>query len=355
MLQQKGTITSNEIAQQPDAWTDAIRVLNEKRQEIATWFRQEAFGQVIFMGCGSSYNAAIVSSRNFNSLTGVTTFAYPSAEMFATPKLPYDDRRKTLLIVFSRSGQSTETIWAVDRIRQLSKNTKILVFCPYRESELIGKADQSIILEKAKEEGVFATKSFTTFIFAVKLLTGILLQNMSLLQELTKVPTLVDIKQRQIEMQKIGSGKILHVICGGSGAMYGIAAEGALLIKKMCTIPAEAYNSLELRHGNAAAGNNLSFVIIFASDHLKKAEGVIVSELAALKSPRMVICEEADPKLSLCDFVINLKSGLSEYSRDMLMMPVVQLMAFYMCIARGYNPDRPKHVVPVVKYKDPLT
>ncbi len=355
MLQQKGIITSKEIAEQPEAWTDTIRALNEKRQEIATWFRQEAFGQVIFMGCGSSYNAAIVSSRNFNSLTGVTSFAFPSSEMFAGQKLPYDDRRKTLLIVFSRSGQSTETIWAIDRIRQLSKNTKILSFCPYRESEIIARADQSIILEKAKEEGVFATKSFTTFIFAVKLLIGILLQNMNFLQELTRVPTLVDIKQRQIEMQKIGSGKILNVISGGSGALYGIACEGSLLVKKMCTIPAEAYTTLELRHGNAAAGNNLTLIVIFASEYLKKAEGVIVSELAALKSPRLVICEEADSKLGLADYVINLKSGLSEYARDMLMMPVVQLLAFYMCIARGYNPDKPKHVVPIVTYKDPLT
>jgi glutamine---fructose-6-phosphate transaminase (isomerizing) len=354
MLQQKGSIVFNEISQQPEAWQDCIRILNEKRQEFSGWFRQEAFGQVIFMGAGSSYNAGIVCSRNFSSLTGVTSYAFPSSEMFSNPKLPYDDRRKTLLIAFSRSGQSTETIWALDKIKQVSKNTKILALCPFGDSEIIAKADQALVLEKAKEEGIVATKSFTSFLFSVKLLTGILLQNMNFLQELTRVPSLFDVKKYQSEMQKISSSKFQSVICGGSGAFFGLALEGSKLVKTMCTTAAEAYHTLELRHGNAAAANNLTLIIIFASDHLKKGEGTVVSELAALKSPRMVICEEADSKLGLSDYVFPLKSGLSEFSRDILMMPIVQLFAFYLCIAKGYNPDKPKHVAHSVKWKEPF-
>jgi glucosamine 6-phosphate synthetase-like amidotransferase/phosphosugar isomerase protein len=76
--------------------------------------------------------------------------------------------------------------------------------------------------------------------------------------------------------------------------------------------------------------------------------------MAALKAPRMVICEEADSRLGLSDYVFQLKSGLSEYSRDMLMIPIVQLLAFYLCIAKGYNPDKPKHIVDVVKWKEPF-
>jgi len=354
MLQQKGTITFNEISQQPEVWQDIIRIMNEKRQELAAWFRQEAFAQVLYMGAGSSYCAAMSCARSFISLTGATSFAFPSIDVFASKKLPYDDRRKSLLVVFSRSGQTTETIWAIDRIKEQSKNTKIMVICPHKESEMIAKADFPIVIEKAKEEAVMSTKAFTSFLFASKLFIGILMQNMNFLNELTKVPTMLDVKKYQIEMQKISSGKFLNVIFGGDGPYYGLAAASSLLVKGMSTTASDAYHTLELRHGNAAHCNQQTLVVIYATDALKKGEGVVVGELAALKSPRMVICEEADSRLGLSDHVYQLKSGLSEYSRDMLMIPIVQLLSFYLCIAKGYNPDKPKHIVDIVKWKEPF-
>lgn len=352
MLQQKGTIIFHEISQQPEAWQDVVRVLNEKRQDLAAWFRQEAFSQVMFMGCGSSYNASIVSSKNFMTMTGVTSAAFPSSEVFSSNRLPYDDRRKTLLVVFSRSGQSSETIWAIDRIKEVSKNTKILCICPYHDSEMLVKADKTLILEKAKEESPVTSKAFTSFIFSTKLLTGILLQNMNFLTELTKVPALFDLKKYQTEIQKICSAKFTQVIFCASGSLYGLACEGSLFVKKISTTPAEAYHTLELRHGNAVHGNLGTLIVNFASDNLKKGEGIAIGELAALKSPRMVICEEADSRLGMSDYVFELKTGLSELARDMLMMPIAQLLGFYLTIAKGYNPDKPKHVIPVIKWKE---
>ncbi|MGV8120730.1 MAG: SIS domain-containing protein [Candidatus Xenobiia bacterium LiM19] len=354
MLQQKGTITFNEISQQPEVWQDIIRIMNEKRQELSAWFRQEAFAQVLYTGAGSSYCAAQSCARSFISLTGATSYAFPSVDVFATKKLPYDDRRKSLLIVFSRSGQTTETIWAIDKIKEQSKNTKILVICPNKDSEMIAKADFPIVIEKAKEEAMMSTKAFTSFLFASKLFIGILMQNMNFLNELTKVPTMLDVKKYQIEMQKLSSGKYQQVIFGGEGSYYGLALASSLLMKGMSATASEAYHTLSLRHGNAAHASQQTLIVIFATDAMKKGEGVVVGEMAALKAPRMVICEEADSRLGLSDYVFQLKSGLSEYSRDMLMIPIVQLLAFYLCIAKGYNPDKPKHIVDVVKWKEPF-
>lgn len=354
MLQQKGQIIFNEILQQPETWIDCMKRLNEKRQDIANWFRQEAFGQIVFMGAGSSYNAGVVGAHNFNSLTGVTSFAFPSSEVFSTAKLPYDDRRKTLVVVFSRSGQSQETLWAIDKIKALSKNSKILCLCPYGESEMLKKADMPLVLEKAKEEAPVATKSFTSFIFCVKLLIAILTQNMSLINELAKVPEMFDVKKHQPTLQKMSSAKFAHVAFCGSGPTYGLAMEGSLLVKKISTTSGEYQHTMEMRHGHDAGLHPQCLVVIFATDALKKGEGIVAGEMAPLKAVRMVVGEEADARLGICDYVFNLKSGLSMIARDVLMIPIAQVLAFYLAIAKGYNPDKPKHIIPVVTWKEPF-
>ncbi len=81
---------------------------------------------------------------------------------------------------------------------------------------------------------------------------------------------------------------------------------------------------------------------------------MVVGELASLKALRMAICEASDARLGICDYVFNLKSGLSVISRDILMIPIIQVLAFYLAIAKGYNPDKPKNVVPVVNWKEPF-
>ncbi|MDQ7826247.1 MAG: SIS domain-containing protein [Candidatus Eremiobacteraeota bacterium] len=354
MLQQRGAITYNEINQQRDTLQDTIKIINEMRQDLVTWFRQEAFTQVVFTGAGSSYNASLASAKLFMSLTGVTSYAFPSSEILFSGKLPFEERRKTLIVAMSRSGQSSETLWAIDKIKELSKNSKIMVICPHPDSEIIPKADKTIVIEKAKEEATVSTKAFSSFVFAVKIITGLLMQNMPFLTELTKVPSMFETKKYQVEIQqKVIASKFTSVLVAGSGSYYGLACEGSLLMKKISNTPSEACHVLELRHGNAAYGTNQSLVVILASDSLKKGEGVVVGELAAMKCPRLVICEEADSRLGNSDFVFELKSGLSELSRDMLMMPILQELAFYTAISKAYNPDKPKHVVPFIKWKEP--
>lgn len=353
MLQQKGTLTFNEMSQQPDAWKSALQIVNNSRQDIYSWFVKEAFAQVVFIGTGSSYNAALACANFFLDVTGVNSAAFPSSELFYGLRLPYDDKRKTLVIALSRSGETSETLWGIDRIRAKSPNSRIFAMTAAENSSILTKADKALVFPDAREESYVATKSYTSFVIAVKLLTSILIKNAGLYNEIMKVPSLLEIRKYHTEVQKVVSSKFTGFLTAGCGQYYAHAQEGSQLIKTMAAAPCDTNHTLELRHGNAAYATQQMLSIVLSTSSMQRAEGVVLGELAAIKCHRMVLCEKADSKLGLADFVIELNSGLSEHTRDLLMIPILQELAFYMAIAKGYNPDKPKHVAPVVIWKEP--
>ena len=354
MLQQRGAITSSEIQQQSEVWKETISIVSTKRNELMSWFGKEAFGQVVFMGAGSSYHASMVSSRFFGALTGVATCAFPSAEIFALNRPPFEERRKTLVVSFSRSGETSETLWAMEKLKAKSPNSRHLLVTANAEGPMVALADQTIIIPKAKEESDVSTKAYTSSILAMKLLTSILMKNESIYNELIALPDKLVVKKYQNEIQKITAMKPIHIAVSGNGLLYGHACAASSLIKKMSSIPAEFNYTTELKHGDANHFNQNMLAIILAGDLMKKADGNIAGFISQSKCHRLVICEKADHRLGNADYLIELNSGLSEYTRDLLMMPVLQELGFYLAISKAYNPDKPKHTQPIIIYKEPL-
>lgn len=354
MLHQRGAVTSSEIQQQPEVWKETISILSSKRSEIVSWFAKEAFGQVVFMGAGSSYHASLVSSRFFGSLTGVATTAFPSAEIFALNRFPFDDRRKTLVVSFSRSAETSETLWAIERLKAKSPNSRHLLVTANSEGPMVALADQAIIIPKAKEDSDVSTKAYTSFILAIKLLTSVLMKNEPIYNELISLPEKLVVKKYQSEIQKITAVKPIHIAVSGNGLLYGHACEASSIIKKMSSISAESNYTTELKHGEANHLNPNMLAVILSGDLMKKADGHITGFVSQSKCHRLVVCEKADNRLGNADYLIELKSELSEYTRDLLMMPVLQELGFYLAISKAYNPDKPKHTQHVVTYKEPF-
>ncbi len=352
MLQQRGAITFNEIMQQNEVWKSTIDIVNQKRQELVSWFSKEGFGQVVFMGAGSSFHAALISSRFFGNITGVATSAFPSVEIFAGQKLPYEDRRKTLVVTFSRSGETSETLWAIERLKAKSPNSRHLLISANESSPMAAVVEQALFIPQAKEESNVSTKAFTSSILAMKLLTAILMKNNAVYEELVKLPEKLEIKKFHKEIQKITGIKPVHILVSGNGINYGHACEGSSLIKKMSSISSECNYTTELRHGNANHATQNMLAVVISGDSLMKADGYIIGELSQSKCQRLVICEKADNRLGNSDFLIELGSGLSEYTRDLLIAPIMQELGFYLAISKAYNPDKPKHTSHVVTWKE---
>jgi glucosamine--fructose-6-phosphate aminotransferase (isomerizing) len=271
--------------------------------------------------------------------------------------MPYDARLKTLVFIFSRSGETSETVEAAEKIKKKVPNSRILAVTAANGAPLLQFVDMPIIIERAREESPIVTKSFTSFLMVSCLIAGLLTQNVQYLQELSKLPALFDLNRFKNEMQRVGGKKFTHVVCCGSGPFYGLAREAGLLAKEMAQVAGEAYHTLEFRHGYQGNMNNPQMLtLFFISKSLLRAESALVGEIAAHQAERMLISDDADSRLSAaCNYAFLLKANLSELSEMILMMPLAQLFVFYLAMARGLNPDKPKGFQAVIKLKDRIS
>jgi glucosamine--fructose-6-phosphate aminotransferase (isomerizing) len=222
------------------------------------------------------------------------------------------------------------------------------------EDNPLARISQKILaFPKAKEEGPIVTKCFTSFLVALTMLVAWYSGSESLVEDLRKAADLFDIKKHQNELQRLASQKFTIYSSLGTGFYLGLAGETDLKIREMGLSPCGYYNTMEFRHGAFCTVNNTYFFICFLSEALKKAEIEAIREFTSLKSQRLLICEEADDRTKMSvEYLIELKSGLSEYARLPLMVPIAQLFAFYQSISKGMNPDKPKYLNPVVILKD---
>ncbi|MEW6281846.1 MAG: SIS domain-containing protein [Candidatus Eremiobacterota bacterium] len=345
MLYQKGQAVYNEINDQPKLWRETLNRLAAGRESIQNWLRGENFGQVVFLGCGAAYGVALAAARVTHRVSGLNAVALPSSEMLYLNRPPYDPRIKTLLIPMSRQGETPETLWAVEKLRKLNNTCKALAISVTGGS-LSGLCDQTFRLDGGDEFGPVATKSASTMLLTAMVLGCFLAAGKAdpLLHEMNRVPEMLDPKAIADRVRSIGTLKPppQHAVFLGTGPYLGIAALGSIWMRQMVAIPGEYQQGLEYRNGSHCGLTNLNLVVALVSDTLRTYEEDVVMYLAHSRVPRFVLTEELSQSARRCEFPVELKSGVSELSRLLITQVYVQLMCYYLAIAKGLNPDKPK-------------
>ncbi|HKJ69987.1 MAG TPA: SIS domain-containing protein, partial [bacterium] len=133
------------------------------------------------------------------------------------------------------------------------------------------------------------------------------------------------------------------------GPFYGLANESMLKIKEMSLSTSEAYHSLEFRHGPKSMVDEDMLVTFFLSNSAFDTESKLVKEVKELGGRTLTVCEQATPAVKeYSDYLVELQSGLSDYARLILYMPVTQLLGYHAAVAKNLNPDQPTNLTQVV-------
>lgn len=346
MLYQKGATVFGEIHDQPRAWRKAMEDMAARRGELADWFKSQNFGQVIYVACSDSLNIAWSASRITHLVSGLNSVAMPASEILYGRRAPYDSRIKTLVVALGRPDEAEEVGWAVEKLRTLDPKAQVLVL-ETGEPTLARLGHFALALGGAQEESKIGTRSVSSLLLA-SLVTVAWLSNREVLwTELQRLPDLLQgqFKPWQTRAQQIVQGKPIHLAFLGSGPYYGVAAQAALTMREMAGLPCEHQYFLEYRYGGHVSLTNLMMVVGLISNTFRAAEEKVLGDLAVTRAQRVALAEEqADSLRRSADEVLELKSGVSEISRVVLMLPALQLLAFYMAMSRGVNPDHPKHL-----------
>lgn len=328
--------TYKEIKSQTQAWTQALEVVSASILPKAG-----DYDQVIFSGCGSTYYLSLSAAAMYQELTGCFARAVPGGELLLNSQTVLTDQ-KTLLIAISRSGTTTETVKAAEKFKK-EKRGDVLVISNYSEV-LSQRADVNLIIEQGQEESVAQTRSFASMYVAVTALCVRMAGRDDLLAAMAHLPKAGDRLMEKYEPYAKELGENLdfdRFYFLGSGMRYGLSCEVNLKMKEMTLTHSEPFHFLEFRHGPMSMVNQNALVIGMLSEANHVHEAKVLSEMELLGGTITSLGER--------DADVVFESGIPESVRNVLYLPVLQLMSFYRSVKKGMNPDRPNNLTAVVK------
>lgn len=339
-----GSYVYEEICSQGQSWSELIPLIVNQRQAIVELFK--GVEAVIFTGCGSGLNASFSAAPLFQMATGIFARAIPAAETYIYPQAFLPPGKKTLAVLLSRSGKTTEVVRSLEYLRQKGALTLGITCTP--ESPLAQGSDLALLLTPASERAVATTRSLTAMILAVQLISALVARDARFLEELYLLPEVFEANQQAYHSQgKLigGDTRLSRYAFVGNGAFYGVARECQLKVKEMTLQPADAYPMFDFRHGPQSNVSPQMLVTAFLSDTARQAETAFIKDMRSLGGIVWAICESADEVLAEgINHLLQLHSGLSELARLPLYLPAVQYLAYYRALSLGLNPDAPQNL-----------
>lgn len=339
-----GQYTLNEIQTQPAAWQEALAVVTQQAEITQRLWAGGGYDQVIFTGCGSTYYLALAGAALVQELTGRAAKAVPAGELVMYPADAYiAQSRRTLLVTVSRSGETSETLQAVKLFRQ-NQPGDIVTITNYPDRPLATQGDVNLIIPAGQEQSIAQTRSFASMYVAATALAALLANRQDLLQAMQRLPEVgQQLITRYSELAQVW-GRNLNLdrfYFLGSGPRYGLACETNLKMKEMSLTHSESFHFLEFRHGPISMAGPSALVIGLLSQANREHEAAVLRDAQRLGGHILTLGE--------ADTDVIFGSGIPEVVRNVLYLPVLQLLACYRALAKGLNPDRPNNLEAVVK------
>ena len=350
-----------EIFEQPQAIRDTLesRITNDSVVISAFGHKAEAIfkeaKQVQIVACGTSFNAGLVAKYWLEDIAKIPCNIEVASEYRYRHPMLLDH---TLFITLSQSGETADTVEALKVAKKINKNIKTLCITNSAESSLTRISDLTFLTHAGPEIGVASTKAFTTQLVSLALLTctiGKLKNTINKKQEkriidgLKRLPGLVNealLQEVQIKNLAIRFKDTNSALFLGRGTMHAIAMEGALKLKEISYIHAEAYPAGELKHGPIALiDQDIPVIAIAPNDELL---GKLKSNLQEVKSrgSQMIVFEDANSKVEAMDAmeVIPITSNLGRITAPIIFTIPLQLLSYHVALEKGTDVDKPRNL-----------
>ena len=347
-----------EIFDQPSALADTLygrisnqRVipesLGEKAQELL-----ERVENIHIVACGTSYNAGCVGKYWIEAIAGVPTHVEIASEYrYRHVFVP----KNTLFVTLSQSGETADTLEALRMAKDLGY-VGTLTICNSAHSSMVRESDLVMMTQAGPEIGVASTKAFTTQLLSILLVTLMMAKHRGMSDErerefvahLTHAAAASDLTLKMSdELQELAKdfADKQHTLFLGRGPMWPIAMEGALKLKEISYIHAEAYAAGELKHGPLALIDEEMPVVVVAPNN---------ELLDKLKSNMQVVRARGGQLYVFADSATGIESepGMKVIAMphaDRMIAPIVytvplQLLAYHVAVLLGTDVDQPRNL-----------
>ncbi len=305
------------------------------------------------VACGTSYHAGLVARYWVEQLCRVPcTVEIASEYRYRSPVVPDG----TLFVTISQSGETADTLAALRAAKEMNY-VSTLTICNAPESSMVRESDLVMLTNAGPEIGVASTKAFTTQLAALALLTISLArrngleerQEKALVAQLSELPNLI----RQVlaldsaieSLAKHFADKH-HALFLGRGVQNPVAMEGALKLKEISYIHAEAYAAGELKHGPLAlVDEDMPVVAVAPDDDLLEKLKSNLQEVRARGGELYVF---ADPRVQFGDRVgihtMRMPALIQDFQAPILYTVPLQLLAYHVAVLKGTDVDQPRNL-----------
>jgi glutamine---fructose-6-phosphate transaminase (isomerizing) len=308
--------------------------------------------QVQIVACGTSYHAGMTARYWIEALAGVACNVEIASEFrYRQPVV----RPNSLLVTISQSGETADTLAALRRGKELGFS-RSLTLCNVPGSSLVRESDMALMTRAGAEIGVASTKAFTTQLTALLVFTAALARGRHgsdvaiarITSALTSLPGMIEKAlnmSAEIEQLAERFAEKQHALFLGRGDQYPIAMEGALKLKEISYIHAEAYAAGELKHGPLALIDaEMPIVVVAPHNDLVEKLKSNIEEVRARGGELIVFAGEAAEILPANNMQV-----LAMPHCDDLIAPIVytlplQLLSYYVAIIKGTDVDQPRNL-----------
>ncbi len=348
-----------EIFEQPQALANTLEMIGGAQTIAPNLFGAKApqiFAEaksVLILACGTSYHAGLVARYWIEQVAKLPCTVEIASEYRYRQSVPNPE---ALVVAISQSGETADTLAAVKHAKSLGQN-RTLTICNVPESALIRVAELKFLTRAGPEIGVASTKAFTTQLAALALLTLALARQKGVLSPADEARHLAALRHLPVAVQKVlalepqieqWSKRFAdkhHALFLGRGHHYPIALEGALKLKEISYIHAEAYPAGELKHGPLAlVDKDMPVISVAPNDALLEKLKSNLQEVKA-RGGELYVFADADSAVEASEgiHILRLPEHYGLFSPILHVIPL-QLLAYHVALVKGTDVDKPRNL-----------
>ncbi|HEB94995.1 MAG TPA: glutamine--fructose-6-phosphate transaminase (isomerizing) [Sedimenticola thiotaurini] len=306
--------------------------------------------QIHIVACGTSYHAGLVARYWFEEIGIPCSVEVASEYRYRRVVVP----QQTLFVTISQSGETADTLAALRGAREAGYLGS-LVICNVPESSLVRESDVALMTRAGTEIGVASTKAFTTQLVALRLLVLALAKRMGqdeeeqrrLIDELHALPRQVEVAlqlDEPIRQMATAFGDKEHALFLGRGPFYPIAMEGALKLKEISYIHAEAYPAGELKHGPLAlVDERMPVVCALPDDPLLDKVLSNLQEVRA-RGGELFLFSDHKVQIGLDRFQSLTLADINPSTAPIVYTIPLQLLSYHAAVLKGTDVDQPRNL-----------
>ncbi len=309
--------------------------------------------EIQIIACGTSFHAGLVGRYWIEANTDIPCQVEVASEYRYRRQPP---RKNMLFVTISQSGETADTLAALEKIKENQACLATLTICNVPESSLTRESDLSLMTVAGPEIGVASTKAFTTQLVALQQLMALLMQAkgasatkiQQIVEDLRKLPALIEqVLDLNPQIERLAERFIEkhHSLFLGRGELYPIAMEGALKLKEISYIHAEAYPAGELKHGPLALVDaEMPIVTVAPNTNLLEKLKSNLEEVRS-RGGELYVFADRDAHISVAENLHVLEMPhVPELLAPIVYTIPLQLLSYHVAVLKGTDVDKPRNL-----------